>query len=469
MFDFDELDDAEESGESPYSGDAPTADRKENGHTKTAAAGAVCPSAPDAAGAKAAGGAAAQTDGEAADCLAGRSGGAEGDGAGGPRPAAHDCSPEMFDFQGLELSDPAPASTDGAGGPLAGVDTATRKGAELLRQATQRQAAAQASASAGGSLATASTAGSDAKVYWKVVKTVDAAGIAVRSDGPQSPCGRLQLHSVVVEKERKGNDLRYQSIDGRSWGPRSGWVKIEGKGNTWMECLGSELKEDITCGPSSTAKRLKALILFDWDDTLCPTSWIEECPQLRWAPEGQVPRHGEAWEQLTEQADAVKELVQTASSLASVALVTLAQRPWVSISVRDYLPAAEAVTSFEVFYAGEWAMARSPSGACPLTAMKRRAMQSAMETAIARLGQGTTWESLISIGDSEIERRAAQDLGRECQNKGWIKYTKTVKMLAHPSVTQLTSQCRSLNERLHELVNFPGHRQITSAELLRSH
>lgn len=366
-----------------------------------------------------------------------------------------------------------------------GFDAATKKGAQLLKA---RQAAAEATApddkvvsTAGdpvfeGQRATSSPASpssssskSEKKIYWKVVKTIDAGGITVRSDVPHAAGGRLQLHSVVLEKERNGSEIRYEGISGRSWGPRSGWVRIESKGTIWLECLGTDGTEAIMPAPQTTAKHLQALILFDWDDTLCPTSWIEDSPQLRGALDGRIHRGGEVWDRLSEQARAVKELIQQALSLATVALVTLAERPWVAVSARDFMPEAdEVVAPLEVFYAREGALLRPPPGACPLTAMKRRAMSKAVEVMLEKLGQGTTWESFISIGDSEVEKRAAQDLGRECQNKGVFKYTKTVKLAERPNVRQLTSECRALQTKLREFVNFPGHRHINSSDLLRS-
>lgn len=333
---------------------------------------------------------------------------------------------------------------------------ATAKGAALLQAAGRLPLACEAA-----------PADDRKKTYWKVVKTVDAGGIAVRSDGV-SGAGRLQLHSVVLEQDRQGLDLHYEGVTGMSFGPRSGWVKIETKGTTWMECLGSDYnKETIIHNPTSKAQQLTAVILFDWDDTLCPTSWIEECPQLRNAVQGQVPRTGEVWERLAEQATAVQQLVETAASLATVALVTLAERPWVAVSIRDFLPSAQAVMGLEVYYAREGSLPRVPTSVDLLTAMKRRAMQAAVEAMVMKLGKGTTWESFISIGDSDVEKRAAQDFGRECQSKGVIKYTKTVKMMEHPSVKQLTTQCRALNEKLREFILFPGHKHVTSADLMR--
>jgi len=213
-------------------------------------------------------------------------------------------------------------------------------------------------------------------------------------------------------------------------------------------------------------QRAKALILFDWDDTLCPTSWIEE---RRTSFDAQKhSRKGLSWDMLAEQARAVSLLVQTALSFGPVALVTLAQRPWVDVSVREFMPEVGAeVTGLDVFYAREPSMLGAGPGVCPWTAMKRRAMQQAMGALAAKLGQNTTWESLVSVGDSDVEKRAAQDLGRECQARGTVKWTKTVKLMEHPGVKQLTKQVLALNRCLADIVEYPGHRHVSGADWAR--
>jgi len=210
--------------------------------------------------------------------------------------------------------------------------------------------------------------------------------------------------------------------------------------------------------------RKKTLFLFDWDDTLCPTSWIENRPEMKRSAFETVQRRrqGEDWESLAEQARAVSELVHAAQALGSVAFVTLAQRPWVNVSIRAYMSEIkDELCKVDVFYARE-SIIQSHMG-CPWTAMKRQAMQKALTSVSSPLDE---WDSLISIGDSEVERRAALDLGRELQSRGALKWTKTVKLTERPSVSQLTSQVRTLREQLVELAELPGHRHIDSKDWL---
>merc|ERR1712039_986100 len=135
-------------------------------------------------------------------------------------------------------------------------------------------------------------------------------------------------------------------------------------------------------------------------------------------------------------------------ALGTVVLVTLAERPWVSTATNEYLPGAKNVDSLEVFYARETPAPRAPPGSCALTASKRHAMSRAIEATIAKLGKGTTWNSLISIGDSIVERNAAQDLGREYQRRGVFQYTKTIKLNEHPAIEVLTAELRTLTRRI---------------------
>merc|ERR1719471_1914742 len=80
----------------------------------------------------------------------------------------------------------------------------------------------------------------------------------------------------------------------------------------------------------SAMQRKQPLIVFDWDDTLLPLTWIEQ-NRLR---QKQLPKGGDLWDQLAKHARAVVQLLQVAQSLGAVAVVTLAQRPWVSESTR---------------------------------------------------------------------------------------------------------------------------------------
>lgn len=217
--------------------------------------------------------------------------------------------------------------------------------------------------------------------------------------------------------------------------------------------------------------KLQALIFLDWDDTLFPTTWLEGRPSLlgeyRMAGQSGPPpnRSGEPWTLLAEQARVVRQLVEQASSFGSAAVITLAERPWVRDSARGFMPeAAEQAAKLDVFYAREHgaAAARPAAGACSYVSLKRRAMEAALECLLGRLGSDTTWQSLISIGDSDIEKRAAQELGRQWQARGVVKHTKTVKLAERSGVVQLTAQVRSLHSKLPDIVAHAGSKHFSA-------
>mmetsp|Transcript_50852 Transcript_50852/g.143154 ORF Transcript_50852/g.143154 Transcript_50852/m.143154 type:complete len:419 (-) Transcript_50852:70-1326(-) len=413
----------------------------------------------------------------------------------------------MFDFDGLDVLDPVVEGDP----PKDGATTAASTG-DIASGAARSQPAAPAQSPP------ATEAAVSEPAYWKVVSVPAKAGLEVRSqEGREPAVWHLPLHSVVLEEERAGNDMLITEAEASDAAvpPRSGWVAIESENQKRMVCLGSSppeakwprtpqsppttapqqplpaadpplvspaapppaepaLPEPAPLEPSPRdelppqppANARRALILFDWDDTLCPTTWIQACPQLRDALNGfRGPRRvGEVWDKLRDHARAVKQLMQTATSLGTVALVTLAERPWVAISIRDFMPEADSVSNLSVFYARENMVSSFAAGGCPLTAMKRKAMELATEQLKLDTGD-VMWENLISIGDSEVERRAAHDVGRALQSRGALRWTKTVKLREHPDVAQLTWQVRALNERLAELVGHPGPKNLISKDL----
>lgn len=297
--------------------------------------------------------------------------------------------------------------------------------------------------------------------YWKVVRSIDAGGIAVRSDDGDCKNSRLPIGTIVLEKKRQGKELYFETLRGQYNITRSGWVNIESGGNRWMNCLGSDFTPPSLQSQQSLQaplQKIHALFFIDWDDTLCPTSWLEECAQSQ--------QDLGLREKLVQHAQVVNQFVQTAISLGTVILVTLADRPWVADSVRDFMPGAEVVADLDVYYAREAPYFKAPPGSDPLTALKRRAMLEAIEGLKKKLGAGITWESLISIGDSDAEKKAGQDLGRDMQRKGIVKWTKTVKMMDHPNIKQLTSQVHALEARLKDIVAHQGHKNMNWTELV---
>lgn len=330
---------------------------------------------------------------------------------------------------------------------------------------------------------------------WRVI---GAYGVAVREtiSETSTSIGHLPHGCIVKESKRVKERLLYKALpDQDVIIPQRGWVRISYDDHILLEQLATK-EEDArgseplawSPGPqSSPSSPPRAMIVFDWDDTLCPTTWIEgkrflrdivtESAKLQ-PPEAH--RDGPEWSLLGAHAQAIRQVVETALSLGSVAVVTLAQKPWVATSLQSFLQptAGGKVSELQVYYARDsdaYQMLRpfrmAPAGrGCPWTALKRQAMKTAMERMGAvgdpAGGECRRWDCLVSIGDSEAERRAAEDLGRECTQRGELGFIKTVKLRERPSITMLTEQLVALNAQLPEIVGHLGSRHVNLAELL---
>jgi len=81
----------------------------------------------------------------------------------------------------------------------------------------------------------------------------------------------------------------------------------------------------------------KSIIIFDWDDTLCPSSWIRDNrPSLSYFRP--PPNESRFTKPLEELQTLVLKLLALAMTLGKVIIITNAQKPWATTSCRNFLP-----------------------------------------------------------------------------------------------------------------------------------
>jgi hypothetical protein len=206
------------------------------------------------------------------------------------------------------------------------------------------------------------------------------------------------------------------------------------------------------------------LIIFDWDDTLFPTTWLESA-RVNVA----VERTPEQVEVLMKSYHATLiQLLELATRLARVAIVTLARPTWVSQCCATALPpeVQELITNrgVRVFYARNYVMPdvseRHPRSvfmpethpACMLeilVAQKIAAMRDLLKEHSPR--------QVISIGDGDFECVATHDFCLDDRGDGsrpssWL--AKTVKLEPEPSVNDVEQSLGLLAENMELIV---GH------------
>lgn len=214
----------------------------------------------------------------------------------------------------------------------------------------------------------------------------------------------------------------------------------------------------------------QTIIIFDWDDTLCPSTTCMRqygLSVLGAPPEGEVRA---ALEVLTKEA---RLLIAAAGELAEkVIVVTNAEEGWVDLSCKAWLPGLQ-----ETIAACEVASARStwePRGVSSPAGWKARAFEDVIDKFYSRY-QNQSWKNIISIGDAPHEREALSRVSRWAPlGRGKKCRSKSVKFVLRPSIEQLTRELQMLRESLKEIVwhdddldlhfsaecladTFPGH------------
>ncbi|CAE8615825.1 unnamed protein product [Polarella glacialis] len=229
------------------------------------------------------------------------------------------------------------------------------------------------------------------------------------------------------------------SLSRRFWG---------GGGQTPAEEIAASVRGLVAKSTEAAAKNVKigkACIIFDWDDTLCPTHWIRA-----------VMEPSLYHRDLDAHARKVEAVLRAAKEVADVDIVTLGNRQWLEQSM-FYLGAGgldlAAVLSElgiviyyaqipQKFYAGE----------DPQVIGKKIVMA---ELLGKRYGVSKTQWHALSIGDQQTEATALREVCKEYQRRSWRRpLCKTMKLPVNPhledlgvTLLQLTSQLQQIMAR----------------------
>eukprot|EP00929_Paragymnodinium_shiwhaense_P007428 TRINITY_DN111344_c0_g1_i1.p1 TRINITY_DN111344_c0_g1~~TRINITY_DN111344_c0_g1_i1.p1 ORF type:complete len:823 (+),score=155.70 TRINITY_DN111344_c0_g1_i1:175-2643(+) len=252
---------------------------------------------------------------------------------------------------------------------------------------------------------------------------------------------------------------------------------------------------------SASGKELKLLthysdptetvIFFDWDDTLCPSTWILDDTGLPWdkpAPcfedpsvplyrkdsEGNGPTSsGKMVDALKEHASMVATLLLQAAQLGTVVILTLGGVGWVDLSIRHFLPWLEGfmeANDIQVVYARE-ALSREEIqrtvqdgvDGFALQKLLKRLSMSQMTHEFYDRKPYTSFKNVLSIGDSEVERDALwalmeehRDLQTQLRRRGLRSRSKTLKLQDAPGLEQMALELRIISAWLVPLVFYDG-------------
>lgn len=194
----------------------------------------------------------------------------------------------------------------------------------------------------------------------------------------------------------------------------------------------------------------ETVLIFDWDDTVLPSWWLL----------GQGLRLGDdsaasGWqaEQLLEVARLASETLRVAKRLGTVVLVTNAERGWIELSCRKFLPLlCSSLEGVELLSARS--MYESPERPSPLD-WKVCAFRSELLRIYGAEGAGSIQrrKNVVSLGDSAHEREALSRVAGELPNCR----AKSLKFMARPGIGQICMEHSLVAGCLPCLVHHDGN------------
>lgn len=258
-----------------------------------------------------------------------------------------------------------------------------------------------------------------------------------------------------------------------------------------------------TCAHESS-DQTHTVILFDWDDTLLPSSWLDKRrkglgdglkntfrksstePTTR-SSQKSDPLSLDLKKPLSALEVYVETLLKTAMNLGKVIIVTNAMEPWVHMSCKNYLPNLfPLIEELPVIYArsvlegsiSENGSKKGRHSGYPWSGSHNEVVSSSLpqrwkETAFDQIlesinffstGSQRGCKSVISIGDSSFERNALRHVVKSRLKSKAKCHMKTAKLLDEPSVEELTAEVRGLQETLKVMVRYEGNLDVEIQE-----
>lgn len=184
----------------------------------------------------------------------------------------------------------------------------------------------------------------------------------------------------------------------------------------------------------------ETIIIFDWDDTICPTTALNEDHDLTVGCE--------SMQALVKQAKLTLEKAREVA--AEVVIVTNGTAGWVESSCENYLPGLRPILDML-----EFASARSawePMGVTTPTGWKAAAFEEIIRRFYSRYWR-QSWKNVIVIGDACYEHEAlAQVASLAPQGPSKRCRAKSIRFASQPSVELLTLELQMLCESFDDIV-----------------
>jgi len=211
--------------------------------------------------------------------------------------------------------------------------------------------------------------------------------------------------------------------------------------------VGSDASESENHQATVMAKHIAALdaqetlVIFDWDDTIFPTTWVKR--------QGDSLVDSEGLRLLAALEQRAYKTLEMALEMGRVVIVTNAERGWVEFSSARFFPSLVSLLN-EVDIVSARANYEHHDMACPAL-WKCLAFAHEMEQTFA--GSGSGRRNVISFGDSMHEHEA---LGYATRGVEGCQ-AKSIKFLECPEIENLIEEHDLVHASIQGIVEFEGN------------
>jgi len=190
----------------------------------------------------------------------------------------------------------------------------------------------------------------------------------------------------------------------------------------------------------------ETVVIFDWDDTVLPSSWVQDQGLSLSADSLLTPEQEQV---LAELARCATKTMRVARTLGTIVLVTNAERGWVELSCMKFLPSLyPSLESVKIISARtEY---ETPTTSSPFD-WKLKAFTSEIERVLR--SDTVVRKNILSIGDSSHERAALVGATSTIPNCR----IKSLKFVERPTVDQLCKEHLLLGSCFRRVVHHEGN------------
>jgi hypothetical protein len=234
--------------------------------------------------------------------------------------------------------------------------------------------------------------------------------------------GKLETKPPWPEKETLIFEKNVREID------------IEDNSKFRLQYLSRLSSQKIWVPPVQRPPKHQTVLIFDWDDTLLCTSFLQRSQGGNMSPA--VHRVLKRIEQVALQ------LLETAVSLGHTFIITNAMEGWVEESARRCLPNLVPLLGNQVRVIS----ARSTQEKHCYGDIGQWKVRAFLE--VGRQLNEEAITNLVSVGDSTYELQAAKAMGSQFEKS----FTKTVKLQENPTPQELSRQLELLAPKMENIV-----------------